>query len=134
MRPGYPIATGLLLTAATALWLPGVAVAGELRGRVVYERRGIAAAAVSAVPFETPLETARREARGTPPPGAIAQATTTSDGGFTLPLAATAPSVQVRVEVGAFQPVRLAAVFDGTDRSDVGDVAAVRPISSRSPS
>ncbi len=129
MRPGYPIATGLFLAAAAAgsdLWLPSAAVAGELRGRIVYERRGIAGATVSAIPFEAPLEAARREARGGPTPAAVATTTTTSDGGFALTLTAGAPNVQLRVEVGSFQAVRLASVFDGTDTADVGDVALAK--------
>ena len=78
------------------------------------------------MPIESPLESARREARGAAPPPAIAQTTTSPDGAFTLSLPVTTPNVQVRVEAGGFQAVRLVGVYDGTDTSDVGDVVLAR--------
>jgi protocatechuate 3,4-dioxygenase beta subunit len=129
MRTGYPFVAGLCLAAATTaafLWLPGRAAAGELRGRVVSDRRPIPGATVSAIPFEAPLEAARREARGGPLPAPVATATVISDGSFALKLAPGAPSVQLRVEAQGFQAAPLARVFDGTDTADVGDVALAK--------
>jgi hypothetical protein len=61
--------------------------AGELRGRILAENKAVSGATVSAVPFESPFEEARREARAEKPPAPVASVTTRPDGFVGLSMA-----------------------------------------------
>ncbi len=75
---------------ASAFVLPASsASAGTLSGTVVIDGKPAAAAVVSAIPFEEPLEKARRQARGEAEPKVLASATAGPDGTFAL----TVPAV-----------------------------------------
>ena len=98
------------------------ASAGELGGRVTSGGRPTAGVAVAAVPWESPYDAARREARGATAPAALASTITRPDGSFTLTLAPEAPSLVLRVDSAGLVPVRLAGGFDGGPGASVGDV------------
>ena len=126
LRPtphGWLLAIGAV---AAALVSPGLAQAGELRGRVVSGGQGVAGASISAVAYETPFVAARREAHDGPSPSPLATTTTRNDGGFVLSLPASAPAVQLRIEASGSVAVRLIDVFDGTETAEVGDVELSR--------
>ncbi|MFI5287880.1 MAG: hypothetical protein ACHQ4F_16415, partial [Candidatus Dormibacteria bacterium] len=59
---------GAFAVALAVTLVAGLASAGELRGRLLLGERPAAGLTVSALPFETPLEQARREARRLPLP------------------------------------------------------------------
>src|SRR5450759_1599489 len=69
------------------LVLSASAGAGEIRGRILVADRADKPAlgvTISAVPWETPGDEARREMKGGEPPKPIASATTGTDGSFVL--------------------------------------------------
>ncbi|HKC26026.1 MAG TPA: carboxypeptidase-like regulatory domain-containing protein, partial [Thermoanaerobaculia bacterium] len=109
------------------------ATAGELRGRVLSGEKPVAGATVAAVPYETPLEEARRLARGGAAPARLASAVTAADGTFVVALAADvktpdAPEALVALEVSGagVAAMRLEDVFSAVESEDAGDVAVPR--------
>ena len=62
------------------------APAAQVRGRITVADRPVAGVTVSAVPYETPFEEERREARGAAESPAVATATSAADGTFALAL------------------------------------------------
>ena len=106
------------------LGLASGAAAGELRGRILADDKPVAGATVSAVPFESPIEEARREARRTEPPKTLATTTTRPDGSWVLTLtppagtaAVAAPAagpalVRLKVSGGGLAPRLLEPLFD----------------------
>jgi len=102
--------------------------AGEVRGRLVADRKPIAGVAVEAVPLETPLEAARREARKQEAPKPLAAAATRPDGTFALVVASapTTPPFRLQLSGGGTVPVLQERVFDPSDAEDLGDVTVAR--------
>jgi protocatechuate 3,4-dioxygenase beta subunit len=116
-------------SAAVGLWAAATVLSGgELRGRVLAADKAQAGVTVAAVALESPLEAARREARRQENPKALASATTRPDGTFVLvlPVAPSAPPMQLRLSGGGVAPVLLARVFDASDGEDLGDLIATR--------
>lgn len=111
-----------------ACLLGGSARAGEVRGRLLAEKKPVAGATVSAVALESPLEVARREARGQEPPKPLASATTRPDGTFLLavPSVPTTPPFRLRVGGAGLVPVLLDDVLEPAEGEDLGDVAVRR--------
>ena len=108
-----------------ALALP--AAAGEIRGRLLVSDRGDRPASgvtVSAVPWETPGDEARREAKNGPAPKAFATATTGADGSFTLAVPAEPGKeklFRVQAEGGGVVPVLFEDVYDVSETDDLGE-------------
>ncbi|HSB37012.1 MAG TPA: carboxypeptidase-like regulatory domain-containing protein, partial [Thermoanaerobaculia bacterium] len=104
------------------LFAGGRARAGEIRGRVVMGERPAAGVTVAAVPYETPYEEARRQARGGDDPAPSASAVSGPDGTFALPVPAE-PSRRFRVRFGGggAAPAMLDGVFESTESADVGE-------------
>lgn len=96
----------LLLAAAAAA--PAPPAARELRGRVLSEGRPVAGATIAAVPVESALDQARREARFVDAPRELARATSGRDGAFTLQ--APAGPDELRLQVSA--PGHVAAAVE----------------------
>ncbi len=125
-RNVLPLAVTLLLSTPLA--------AGTIRGRLRSDERPAAGATVSAVPFEEPLDAARREARRGTAPQPVASATAGADGAFTLVLPSALPSaaqkgsglVVLRVGGDGLVPVELPGVWDVSESDDLGDVALPR--------
>jgi hypothetical protein len=102
------------------------AAAGELRGRLLLGDRPAAGVTVAALPYEAPLDEARREARRNPAPGPLASATTAPDGSFVLTVA-TEPGKEklftVRAEGGGVVAAFIGGVFASSESADLGEHA-----------
>lgn len=113
----------LSLCAALALGLP--AAAGELKGRLLVDGKPAKGVTVAAVPFESPLEQARREARFQEPPKELASVKSGADGGFALvllgPALAAGTNVSLTFTGGGVSGARL-GVYDAGGSEDVGEV------------
>jgi protocatechuate 3,4-dioxygenase beta subunit len=115
--------------AASCLGLAVAASAGELRGRILADDKPVAGATVSAIPFESPFEEARREAHLGELPKPLASAATRPDGTFVLsfpPGGAVPALLRIKVAGGGLAPALLEPVFDASESADAGDVALVK--------
>ncbi|MBZ5637619.1 MAG: carboxypeptidase regulatory-like domain-containing protein [Acidobacteriia bacterium] len=121
MRPSFVRSIGLTASILAAV---GASRAGQLRGRLILIDRPAAGVSVSAIPYETPTEEARRDARRGPPPPPLASVTTGLDGSFTLAVTAQPGEEKlftVRAEGGGAVAVALAGVFDASEIEDLGE-------------
>jgi protocatechuate 3,4-dioxygenase beta subunit len=108
--------SGLLLFESTPL------LAGVIRGRLLLGGKPAAGVTVSAIPYEAPLDTARREAKGGEEPKAIATATSGLGGDFALTVAVDPPrSFVVRAFGGGIRPVEFDAVYESAETEDLGE-------------
>ncbi len=101
------------------------ASAGTLSGTVVIDGKPAAAAIVSAIPFEEPLERARRQARSEPEPKALASATADPAGRFALTVPAVpGKEVLFRVRIAAMGAVaaELQGIHDASESEDLGEL------------
>ncbi len=107
--------------------LAGGARAGEIRGRLLVNDRADRPAGgltVSAVPWETPGEEARRAMKGGDPPKPIASTVTGADGSFVLAVPsdpAAEKTFRVRVEGPGVVPVLFEDVYDASETGDLGE-------------
>jgi protocatechuate 3,4-dioxygenase beta subunit len=102
------------------------AAAGELKGRLLLGDRPAAGVTVTALPYEAPLDEARREARRNPVPAPLASATTAPDGSFVLTVPAEAGKEKlftVRAEGGGVVAVFIGGVFASSESGDLGEHA-----------
>ncbi len=100
------------------------AAAGEIRGRFSLGEKPAAGVIVSAVPYETPYDAARRVARGGEEPKAIAAVATGPDGSFVLAISPEpARSFVLRAEGGGARSVEVDGVFDSAESADIGELA-----------
>lgn len=102
--------------------------AGELRGRFFLGDRPVAGVTVSVVPYENPLEVARREARRLPPPQPIANVMTGADGSYVLAVPAGSGEERlftVCAEGGGAVAAAFAGFWGSSETTDVGDHALV---------
>lgn len=106
----------------------GPALSGEIRGRVLADDRPVPGVAVVAVPWETPFEEARREARREVLPSPIASVATGADGVFALSVNGGAPAreFRVRLEGGSIVTALVSGTFDAQETEDLGDLAVVK--------
>lgn len=110
---------------APALWLlafGATAGAGEIRGRILVAGVPAAGATLAAVPYEAPIDEARRLARRGEAPRPLTTATTRPDGSFVLSVAAV-PALAFRLQAqgGGVAPSWLEGTFDSTESEDLGD-------------
>jgi large repetitive protein len=113
-------AAGLALLVAVS-----PADAGVLRGRLLLGGRPAPAVTASALPYETALAEARREARRLAPPAPLATATSLADGSFALSVpggAAGQTLYTVRLDGPVSAATRLAGVWDAAESADLGEV------------
>ncbi len=121
LRTRSAVLVALLLSSSLPL------LAGEIRGRLLVSDRGDRPAAgvtVSAVPWETPGEEARREAKGGEAPKPFATATTGADGSFALAVPAEPGReklFRVRAEGAGVVPVLFEDVWDVSETDDLGE-------------
>jgi large repetitive protein len=114
--------TALLLALAAPLL-----GAAEVRGRVLVDDRPLAGATVSAIPYETPVDVARRDARRGPLPKALAAVKTAAGGLFAVNVTSPATArFRLLVEGPSVAPTLTAAVYDASQDEDAGDVSAPR--------
>ncbi len=114
----------LVLAALSVAAVP--ALAGEIRGRFLLGDKPAAGVTVSAVPYEAPLDEARREARRQPPPPALATARTGADGAFVLQVPAQPGRsilFTVRAEGGSAVAATMAGLWDAGETADAGEHA-----------
>jgi hypothetical protein len=106
----------------------GPALSGEIRGRLLADDRPVPGVAVVAVPWETPFEEARREARREVLPSPIASVATGADGVFALSVNGGAPAreFRVRLEGGSIVTALVPGIFDAQETEDLGDLAVVK--------
>jgi large repetitive protein len=100
------------------------AFAGELRGRVLLGEKPAVGVTIAAVPYEAPLDEARREARRTTAPPALASVTTGPDGTFVLKVPAEAGKERlftVRAEGAGAVAVLLGGVWADSESADLGE-------------
>ena len=102
--------------------------AGEIRGRILVSDRADKPApgvTISAVPWETPGEEARREMKRAEPPKPVASATTGADGSFVLAVPPAEPGKErlfrVRAEGAGVVPVLFEGVYDASETEDLGE-------------
>src|SRR5450756_1042404 len=118
------------------LVLSAPAGAGEIRGRILVAGRADKPAlgvTISAVPWETPGDEARREMKGGEPPKPIASATSGADGSFVLTVPPAEPGrekiseklseklFRVRAEGAGVVPVLFEGVYDAAETEDLGE-------------
>jgi hypothetical protein len=118
-----------LTVSALCLGVVTPAGAGTLRGRVLLGDKPASGTIVSAVPYEAPLDEARREARRLPPPPPLASAAAGADGTYVL----TAPAVagketlfSVRIEGPGVAAAELAGPWEAAESADLGDHVLTR--------
>ncbi len=121
-------ARGLSLLPLLALaLLAGAARAGEIRGRLLVGDRADRPAGgltVSAVPWETPGDEARRAMKGGEAPRPIASAVTGADGSFVLAVPSEPgkeKTFRVSVEGAGVVPVLFEDVYDAAETEDLGE-------------
>src|SRR5262245_10946063 len=104
------------------------ATAGEIRGRLMVEGRPAVGVTVSAVPYETPFEESRREARRQPDPKPFATAASGADGAFLLgvPADPTGRGFRLRIEGPGVVPIVTTGVYDAAESEDIGDEPLAR--------
>src|SRR5450830_1553212 len=119
---------GLSLLPLLALALSaGAARAGEIRGRLLVSDRADKPAGgltVSAVPWETPGDEARRVMKGGEAQKPIASAVTGADGSFVLAVPSQPgreKTFRVRVEGAGVVPVLFEDVYDAAETEDLGE-------------
>ncbi len=112
------VACAVLVVATSA------AGAGVLRGRLLLGDRPAAGVTVAAVPYEAPLDQARREARRLPPQPPVASVTTGADGTFAL-VVPEKPGSQTlftaRADGSSVAAAAIAGVWDAAETADLGD-------------
>ncbi len=115
-----PLVASLVLTAPAG--------AGEIRGRILVADRADKPApgvTISAVPWETPGEMARREMKGGEAPKPFASATSGPDGSFVLTVPPAEPGKErlfsVRAEGAGIVPVLFEGVYDAAETEDLGE-------------
>jgi protocatechuate 3,4-dioxygenase beta subunit len=122
------LAVSSLLLAS--LLIASSARAGGLKGRLVLPDAGGKPAAlvtVSAAPWEDPFEEARREAKGVPPPKALAAVTTGPDGSFSLAVPADPANpgkeilFRVEWEGDGILPGRFEGAYEASETEDIGE-------------
>lgn len=113
------------LTAALALAVAAPALAGELRGRLLVAGKPASGATVTAVPWTTSHDEARRDARGEPEPAPIASVRAGADGRFVL---ATSPepgkparTFRLRLSGGGSAASVFDGVWDESESEDLGE-------------
>ena len=105
----------------------GAVRAGEIRGRLLVSDRADKPAGgltVSAVPWETPGDEARRAMKGGEAPKPIASAVTGADGSFVLAVPSEPgkeKTFRVRVEGAGVVPVLFEDVYDAAETEDLGE-------------
>ena len=118
--------THALAIFASLLVLPASsASAGTLSGTVVIDGKPAPGAVASAIPFEEPLEKARRQARSEGEPRSLASATAGPGGAFALTVpAAAGKEILFRVRVAAKGAVaaELSGVYDASETDDLGEL------------
>ena len=114
------VAAGLGLLAA------GPAGAGEIRGRLLLDKKPVGGASVEAIVLESPLLAAQRAARRDEPRKPLASATTKPDGSFVLAVAATTNAFQLKISGGGAAPRLLDRLFEPAESDDLGDVSVGR--------
>ena len=100
--------------------------AGSLSGTVVVDGRPAAGAVVSAIPFEEPLEKARRQLRGEAEPKALSSATAGPGGAFALSIPAVPGKeswFRVRITAKGAVAAEAPGVFDASETDDLGELA-----------
>ncbi|MGE5344603.1 MAG: hypothetical protein ACM3JH_01510, partial [Acidithiobacillales bacterium] len=108
-----------VLCPALCLSVAAAARAGQIRGRLLSEGKPAAGVTVSAAPYETPHDAARREAKGGEEAKPIASTTSGADGSFALAVAADPlRSFVVRVLGGGVRAVELPGVYDSSETED----------------
>jgi protocatechuate 3,4-dioxygenase beta subunit len=127
MKHARSTSAGLVL----CLGLVEGAAAGELRGRILAEDKPVSGATVAALPFESPFDEARREARREDAGKPLGTATTRPDGTFVLTLSpppgpASVALVRLKVTGGGLAPALLEPVFDTNETAIAGDVTLVK--------
>ncbi len=98
--------------------------AGELRGRLLLAGRAATGVTVAAVPYESPIDQARREARRQPAPGAIASVATDAEGAFVLPVAPDPGKemlITVQFDGGGIVSAALDGFWGAAEFADLGD-------------
>ncbi|MEO6325005.1 MAG: carboxypeptidase regulatory-like domain-containing protein [Thermoanaerobaculia bacterium] len=116
--------------ALTLLALAHPLHAGELRGRVLAGEKPTAGVIVTAVPYETPLALARRQARKTAAPAPLASATTAANGSFTLVVphdrAKAETDFRVRFEGVGVAATVLDGIYGSGETEELGDQTIAR--------
>ncbi|MFI5181677.1 MAG: carboxypeptidase regulatory-like domain-containing protein [Thermoanaerobaculia bacterium] len=96
--------------------------AGEIRGRLLLGDKPASGVTISAVPYETPLDAARCEAKGGEEPKAAASTVAGADGSFLLSLATEPPrSVVIRAAGSGARAVEFDGVFESSEWADLGE-------------
>jgi protocatechuate 3,4-dioxygenase beta subunit len=117
--------SGLLLV-VPLLFVAGKAAAGELRGRLFTGDAPAPGVTVSAVPYETPADAARREARGGEEAKPVGSAATGAAGSFVLVLPEGGKSVVLRASGGGIRAVLFDGVYDAGESADLGEKGLAR--------
>jgi protocatechuate 3,4-dioxygenase beta subunit len=106
--------------------LSPAAGSGRVSGRVLLNGEPAAGITVRAQPFETPFQSAQREARDEPSPAAIATTTTRDDGSFALDFETEHGDVRLALSGEHVASVRLKRILSNSNRERVGDILLSR--------
>ncbi|MBZ5590239.1 MAG: carboxypeptidase regulatory-like domain-containing protein, partial [Acidobacteriia bacterium] len=116
----------LVVLAVVLTSVVGPVGGGELRGRLFLGSDPAPGVSVLAVPYEAPLDEARREARRLPPPQPIAVVTTDPEGWFALAVPVEPGKEKlftVQTEGGGTAAASVAGIWDAAETADLGDHA-----------
>lgn len=102
--------------------------AGEIRGRLLVDKKPLGGASVEALALEPPFLAAQREARRGEPQKALATATSKPDGTFVLAVAApgNASAFQLKISGSGAAPQILERLFEPSESDDLGDLTVGR--------
>src|SRR5262249_13871188 len=91
--------------------------AGEVRGRLMVDGRPAVGVAVSAIPYETPFEEARRQARRLGEPKPLATTASGSDGAFvvSVPADPAGRGFRLKLEGAGVVPIVTTGVYDAAE-------------------
>jgi protocatechuate 3,4-dioxygenase beta subunit len=102
----------------------------EITGRLVFDEKPVPGVTVSAVPFESSWDEARRELRKGAAPLPLAKAVTGANGEFRLELAASpekpAGLIRLKAEGGGAVPRLLPGLYDASESEEVPEVSLSR--------
>jgi protocatechuate 3,4-dioxygenase beta subunit len=113
-----------IVLTSTLLGVFSPATAGELRGRLLLGDKPAVGVTVAAMPYEAPLDQARREARRGSAPQPLASVATGPDGAFVLKVAAEPDKetlFTVRADGGGVVPAAIEGVWSSTESADLGE-------------
>ena len=107
--------------------LASPSLAGELKGRLVAGNRPAEGVVISAVPYESPADEARREARAGAPPAALSSTRTAPDGRFAISVSDAGLDFRLKAENGKGPDGATKQLYLSLDSDGRGEIPSLSP-------